>query len=156
MHSIDIDFEVFKALTARRETEAVTPNQVLRRVFGLDKPGAAAGSEGQGEGWTWKGVRFPDGTDFRARYAGRTHSARVVSGGLEINGKVVNSPSRAARVITGTSVNGWDFWECRMPGQAEWRRISSLRAPRADRDGDPFAAFSEWSSDADEAAWRDL
>lgn len=156
MQAIEVDFDVFKALTLRRESEAVTPNDVLRRLFGLDGPSGPTRQAADGEGWIWKGVRFQKGTDFRARYGGRTHVAQVVSGGLEIDGKVVTSPSRAARLVTGTSVNGWDFWECRLPGQTAWRRISSLRSVRPDLDGDPFSAFSEWSEETDEKAWRDL
>jgi hypothetical protein len=35
MAMIEVDFEVFKALTARREQESVTPNDVLRGLLGL-------------------------------------------------------------------------------------------------------------------------
>ena len=35
MQSIEIDFEVYKALTARRTGEGDSPNDVLRRLLGL-------------------------------------------------------------------------------------------------------------------------
>lgn len=34
--------------------------------------------------------------------------------------------------------------------------IKEARTVPDDHDGDPFAAFSEWAGEADEAAWRDL
>lgn len=32
----------------------------------------------------------------------------------------------------------------------------AVRPAKADADGDPFVAFTEWLEPADEAAWRDL
>ena len=29
--------------------------------------------------------------------------------------------------ITGNPVNGWNFWQCRFPGQSAWQDIRSLR-----------------------------
>jgi hypothetical protein len=37
MVALDVDFDVFKALTNRRATEAVTYNDVLREILGLCK-----------------------------------------------------------------------------------------------------------------------
>ena len=75
-----------------------------------------------------KNVRFPQGTDFRAFYKGQTHTARVEGGALMLaNGERFDSPSAAAISITGNSVNGWIFWECRLPGKSSWQRIDALR-----------------------------
>lgn len=78
--------------------------------------------------WIVKNVRFPQGTDFRAFYKGQTHAARVEGGALMLaNGKRFDSPSAAAISITGNSVNGWTFWECRLPDKSSWQRIDALR-----------------------------
>ena len=78
--------------------------------------------------WVSKGVKFPAGTDFRAEYRGQTYSGRVEGGALVLaNGKRFDSPSPAAISITGNSVNGWIFWECKFPGKPEWQRIDTLR-----------------------------
>ncbi len=144
MQSIEIDFEVFKALTARRTGESDSPNDVLRRLLGLGQgsvirrhidfgqiraPGQSAAPAAQTgkNDWFYKGIRFPAGTDFRARYRGQLHHAKVDAGALTLNGKRVQSPSDAAREITGNNVNGWRFWQCRLPGEAGWRRLDSLR-----------------------------
>lgn len=130
MSTIEIDFDVYKALTLRRTSEEVTYNDVLRQLLNLTAKKAAPGSASaplvQGE-WIAKGVRFPAGTEFRASYKGRTFMGKVESGALLVDGKRYDSPSAAAVAITGNPVNGWIFWECRFPGSSSWRMIKSLR-----------------------------
>jgi Protein of unknown function (DUF2924) len=133
MHTIEVDFDVLKALMARRATEAVTNNDVLRDLLKLGaapnrkEPDEAPQAPQSGD-WVVKGVLFPAGTDFRARHNGQMHTARVEAGGLVLNGKRYSSPSHAASDgITGYSINGWRFWECRLPGQAGWSLMSALR-----------------------------
>lgn len=138
----EVDFDVFKALTARRATETTTYNDVLRELLGLLprdgglKPTAPTEEEGDtflqslarsDDAWEYRGVRFPNDTEFRANYKGKTYTALVENGVLKLNGKIVESPSEAAREVTGTSVNGWRFWECRRPGESRWRLIDALR-----------------------------
>ncbi len=130
MRTIEIDFEVFKAITARRPSEDVTENDVLRELFGLPrrKPATpAAPAPIAANDWVAKGVRFPAGTDFRAVHKGQTYLARVQGGALVLNGKRYDSPSAAAVAVTGSAVNGWRFWEARMPGDSAWKMIESLR-----------------------------
>lgn len=130
MRTIEVDFDVYKALIARRPTEAVTENDVLRQLLGLPpkRQGAAAEPIAPAEGdWVMKGVRFPAGTEFRAHYKGHTYLGRVENGALVLSGNRFATPSAAAVSITGNPVNGWTFWECRLPGQAGWQMIKSLR-----------------------------
>jgi hypothetical protein len=129
MRSIEVDFDVFKALTTRRPSEDVTENDVLREILGLPlkRQGPVAhGSPAPGD-WIVKGIRFPMGTEFRASYKGETYLGRVDNGALVLNGKRFDTPSAAAMSITRNPVNGWTFWECRPPGQAAWRMIKTLR-----------------------------
>jgi len=77
--------------------------------------------------WVAKEVRFPAGTEFRASYKGQTILGKVAGGMLNVNGKMYTSPSAAAVAITGNPVNGWVFWECRVPGASSWRIIKSMR-----------------------------
>jgi hypothetical protein len=131
MRTIEIDFDVFKAITARRPSENVSENDVLREVFGLPRkapsPAPASPEPIAAGDWVTKGVRFPAGTEFRAIYKGQTFLARVEGGALVLNGKRYDSPSPAAVSITGSAVNGWRFWEARLPGQAGWKMIESMR-----------------------------
>lgn len=130
--NIEIDFEVFKELTRRRSTEDVSYNDVLREVLGM-KPAARpqGGREtSTASDWVVKGVHFPVGSEFRATYRGTGYSGRVESSGLVIGHKQFNSPSAAAVSITGSPVNGWNFWECRMPGETSWQPIRFFRSRR--------------------------
>ncbi|MHB8769863.1 MAG: DUF4357 domain-containing protein [Syntrophales bacterium] len=127
---IEIDFEVFKELTAKRESETETYNDVLRKILGLNQ---AQGSDAPRESsaaavaWTTKGVAFPGGTEFRATYKGQTILGRVEAGALVVAGKRYYSPSSAAVAVTGNPVNGWIFWECKLPGKSSWQMIKALR-----------------------------
>ena len=120
---------MYKALTLRRATEAVTENDVLRELLGLSpkrqsEPTISGPAQGD---WVAKGIRFPSGTEFRANYKGKTYLGRVEGAALLLNGKRFDSPSAAAVSITHNPVNGWHFWQCRFPGQASWQMIKMLR-----------------------------
>lgn len=129
MMSIEVDFEVFKSLTARRPSENVSENDVLRELLGLPPKNHAPASDNDfapGD-WVTKGVRFPLGTQFRAKYKGQSYEARVADGVLVLDGQPFDTPSKAAMAITKNPVNGWIFWECRLPGTSSWKLIKSLR-----------------------------
>lgn len=130
MMTIDIDFEVFKELTNRRTTESISYNDVLRELLGLkplQTPVLSSDVASSAEAWTTKGVTFPVGTEFRANYKGQIILGKVESGALVVNGKRFDSPSSAAVSITGNMVNGWIFWECRLPGKTTWQMIKTMR-----------------------------
>lgn len=130
MHTVEVDFDVYKQLTVRRTTEDVSYNDVIRELLGLgqSKPSAAKEATGPSPGdWVAKGVRFPVGTEFRASYKGQYRNGRVEGGALAVNGQRYDSPSAAAVAITSSPVNGWRFWECRLPGKSSWQLIESLR-----------------------------
>jgi predicted CopG family antitoxin len=128
--NIEIDFEVFKKLTAMRKSETETYNDVLRQLLGLSQSQRleiAKESPAAAYTWTSKGVTFPASTEFRSTYRGQTIYGRVEAGALVVDGKRYNSPSAAAVAITGNPVNGWIFWECKLPGKSSWQIIKSLR-----------------------------
>ncbi|HVM60272.1 MAG TPA: hypothetical protein VMV72_05330 [Verrucomicrobiae bacterium] len=126
---IEIDFEVFKALTAMRETEQTTHNDILRRMLNLSPPThpTVPRPDVTGRSFIAEGVEFPHGTEFRMRHKGRWFTARVSDGALVCDGKGYASVSKPACEITRTSVNGWKHWECRLPGHADWQSIDTLR-----------------------------
>ena len=130
MRTIEVDFDVYKALMIQRETEEMTFNDVLRKILDLGppkEPEPAVSSPPEELPWISKGVSFPNGTEFRATYKGQVYNGIVDNGALVVDGKRHNSPSAAAVDITGTSVNGWRFWECKMPNQQNWILITTLR-----------------------------
>src|SRR6266496_2918015 len=131
--SIDIDFDVYKELTFRRKAENMTENDVLRELLGLslakEVKARFNGAQHAPEGIPWmsKGVAFPPGTEFRAKYGGREYHAKVEDGALIYSGHPYKTPSAAAMAITSTNVNGWIFWECKLPGKSTWLSINKLR-----------------------------
>jgi len=130
MHTIEVDFDVFKQLTVRRATEDVSYNDVIRELLGLGKCKVSTAKETtdpSSDDWVAKGVRFPANTEFRASYKGQVRTGRVEGGALAVNGQRYDSPSAAAVAVTGSPVNGWRFWECRLPGKSSWQLIESLR-----------------------------
>ncbi|EHP5031040.1 DUF2924 domain-containing protein [Vibrio metoecus] len=130
MARIEVDFEVFKAITALRENESMSENDVIRNLLGLDHGKEDPVDESLKpllDGWSVKNVLFPLQTQFRAQYKGQIHYGIVSKQGLVVDGESFKSPSQAATKITKNSVNGWIFWECKFPGTTQWVSISSLR-----------------------------
>jgi hypothetical protein len=123
---IEISFDTYKQLTMLRGDESVTYDDVIRRLMKL--PLLVAQPSGPTKKpWTYKNVTLPDGTDLRANYKGEAHTAKIDDGAWIQEGRVMNSPSEAATAITKNSVNGWNFWEARLPGETRWRIIKSMR-----------------------------
>ena len=129
MPTIQVDFDVFKAITSRRPREDVTENDVLRELLHLPPVEVSSRRQRPAAGdWIPKGVRVPAGSELRAHYKGQLYLAEVSSGALVLNGKRFDSPSAAAMSITRHQVNGWTFWEVRLPGQGRWTRLKDFRA----------------------------
>lgn len=143
---IEIDFDVFKALTLLRYAEEDSYNDVLRRVLSISdsvpaigdlqdrlepaaKSPASAFSNNPFLAGAWMGnVFFPDGTRFRATYKGKTFRAEIKNEvWLDENGIIRQSPSEAAGAISGTKVNGWRFWYAKRPADDDWHRLDELR-----------------------------
>lgn len=125
--AIDIDFEVYKALTSRLPSETSSYNDVVRELLNLpavtSPPGAAAASGG----WTWKGVTLPNGTELRANHKGQVYTATIEGGRWMQNDEAFSSPSAAGWVITQTGLNGWTFWSAKRPGDTGWSVLNHLR-----------------------------
>lgn len=129
MPTIEVDFDVYKALIARRPSERVSENDVLRQLLRLPETSAPSARQlPSADDWFTKGVRIPAGTELRATYKGQNYLARVAEGALVLNNRRFGSPSSAAMSITKSPVNGWTFWQCRLPGQGRWIQLRELRS----------------------------
>jgi len=131
MASVEIDFDVYKSLTALRATEETTFNDVIRDLLGLGPKSKQAADDDQARGLELKGVFLPNGTQFRVTYKGQTHTAEIKDGAW-IGGDGVRrgTPSEAACAVTQTNVNGWRFWKVKRPSDTSWRVLNSLRSDR--------------------------
>ena len=132
---IEIDFDVYKTLTGMRENEGITYNDILRRLLKLPSKTTVVPSPSpqQGRSFSSQGVELPHGTDCRLKHKGQWCYGKISDGELVVDGKRYTSVSAPACVITGTSVNGWKYWEVRFPGQAEWQAIDTLRNRQGNR-----------------------
>jgi hypothetical protein len=126
---IEIDFEVYKALTLRRQNEETTYNVVIRELLGLKEiTDVSSKAIINPTGASYKGTFLPDGTQLRATYKGRTYTAEIADGvWVDSDGNTRSSPSEAAGAITKTQVNGWTFWEVRRPSDGRWRKLNAIR-----------------------------
>jgi hypothetical protein len=151
MQEILIDFEVFKALTAKRIDERHTYNDVIRELLGLDSlveqpdptesllgssdcgpvndPFILAGSFlEKTTGFSARGIFLPNGTNLKATFKQQQYTATIHKGQwVDVNGMSHSSPSAAAKAITGSNVNGLRFWHVKRPTDTEWRRLDLLR-----------------------------
>ena len=128
MPQIDIDFEVFKALTNDRETEDVTYNDVIRKLLKLKTKKSENSAANGKKPWVVSDTTFPAGSEFMADYKGKTHSGIAKDGKLELSdGSKFTTPSAAAVHITGSNVNGWRFWKCKLPNASQFVLIERLR-----------------------------
>lgn len=126
--TIPIDFEVYKKLTNLLKDASDSYNSVLRRELRLKESDDVEGiAKAAGAPWVTKGVAFPHGTEFRKNYKGQSYAGKAENGALVVNGKRFTSPSAAAMDITNNSVDGWKFWECRIPGDTKWTLIDNVR-----------------------------
>jgi hypothetical protein len=133
MYAVDVDFDVYKALMARRTTEAVSFNDAIRELLklpptprGSPAPAGTPASALSGGDWVVKGIRFRAGTQFRTKYKGEEYLARVEDGALVYNGERFDSPSSAGFAVTRNPINGWTFWEYREP-DGTWRLMDYRR-----------------------------
>lgn len=127
MEKIEVDFDVWKELTLRRSNEFETYNDVLRTLLGLGKKPELLENERMGIPLICDGVKFPHGTEFRKKYLGHIYTGKIENGYLVIGNQKFTNPSPAAMHITNNQVNGWIFWECKIPGKSDWIKINSLR-----------------------------
>jgi hypothetical protein len=145
-----IDFEVFKALTAKRLNERHTYNDVIRELLGLDSlmeqqeaieglfddsgpvtshpAGIGGGLIDWSTGFSARGIFLPNGTAIKATYKQRQYTATIETGRwIDAEGNAHKSPSAAAKAVTGSNVNGLRFWQVKRPTDTEWYRLDLLK-----------------------------
>ncbi|MDP2646007.1 MAG: hypothetical protein Q8P24_13795 [Desulfobacterales bacterium] len=80
--------------------------------------------------WVIQGIHFDHGVLFRAKYKGYFYSAVVENGALVLKNRRFTSPTAAAFSITRqTHMDGWCFWECKLPEHDQWVPMSDMKYP---------------------------
>jgi hypothetical protein len=137
---IEIDFEVFKELTARRKHEGHTYNEVIRDLLKLPPSLGRTLSDfiapvtqsGGVRGFALRGGNLPEGTKLKATYKKTEYQAEIRNGRwIGEDGEERSSPSAAASAISQTNVNGLRFWYAKRPQDTNWTRLDILLAHQA-------------------------
>lgn len=149
MRTIEIDFEVHKAIELERRSFDETPTTVLRRLLGIEPAEAEQDKEAEmstalsardGGPWVGKGksagLTLAHGTELRMHYNDQRFTGRVDNGALVIGEKRFSSPSAAARGLcrtkkgSKTSLNGKELIDVRLPGEADWVLLKTYQLRR--------------------------
>ncbi|RWB02100.1 hypothetical protein [Mesorhizobium sp.] len=134
LRTIEIDFDVHRAIEMERMGFDEAPNSALRRLLKLGS--ATTTSEvapSTGRAWAGKGVTLPHGTQIKMEYNGRPYTGRIEDGEWWVEGKRFKSPSAAAggvavtRAGKKTSLDGWIYWQVKRPSDTRWYPLSHLK-----------------------------
>ena len=135
MRTIEIDFDVHRAIEMERRGFDEPANAALRRLLKLGEPKQETPKSSLPEGrpWSGKGVTLPHGTELRMDYNGRVYTGHIDNGIWAVEGKKFDSPSGSASAVgitkkgTTTRLDGWVLWQVKRPGDARFRALSGLR-----------------------------
>ena len=132
-HTIEIDFDVHKAI-ADRQNFTESPNDVLRRLLRIEGcPPERDGQSRDGRSWWYKGVELPHGTKLRMKYGPCEYTGVIHNGHWLVEGREYGSPSGAAGGVAvtkkgqKTQLDGWIYWEVKRPFDQSWIVINRLR-----------------------------
>jgi len=117
MRTIRISEQVYKEI-AKRGKFGETPNDVLERVFKITK------TKPQN---CRIGLFPPNNTECRFNRDGEYVYGRIENGELILSIGNYSAFSTAAKALTGTSLNGWLYWEIKLPDEDQWILANSWR-----------------------------
>lgn len=132
---IEIDIEVYRWIESNRISFDETENDILKRVSqriqrnedGFVPINIEENIMNINEGLFWKGILLKNGLRLRKLFKGKIYYAEIKNNQIVFNNKKFHSPSAAAIELTGTSVNGWIFWEYFNQENNEWEILDNLR-----------------------------
>lgn len=131
MTTIEIDFDVHKAIEINRNSFAEKPNDVLKRMLGLGQPALQAVPGGKS--YTYQHLELPHGTEARMTYNNVDYTARIEDGfWITEDGQRHKSPSGAASGVAvtknggKTKLDGWTYWWVKTPGSPDFIFLNDL------------------------------
>lgn len=135
--SIEIDFDIHKLIETERQNFEESPNDVLRRLLNLPasklEKSVTISKHTDQLNWRDKDTVLPHGTEIQMTYNGRTWHGKIIGGKWIIGNQQFESPSGAASGIAltkegkTTRLDGWKYWDVKLPGEVSWKRLESLR-----------------------------
>jgi hypothetical protein len=134
MKKIEIDIEIYRLIESNRLSFEESENEILKRILlntkksdGFIPVDVQKHTWVSGGGLLWKGVFLKNGLKLQKEYKGQLFKAEVINNQIVFNNSSFHSPSAAAIAVTGTSVNGWVFWEYFNSEKNEWEILDKLR-----------------------------
>jgi hypothetical protein len=136
---MEVDFDIHKKVEGERRSFDEPQFLALRRLLGLPEIDlseiSASPVISTGKAWKDGHVEVPHGAEARMTYGRgkQTFEGRFLDGKLVVGDKSFGTLSEAASGLAVTkygdhpSLNGWNYWEVRFPGEATWRSMSTLR-----------------------------
>ncbi len=138
--SIEIDFDIHKAIEAEREGFEEPPYLALRRLLKLpsvekSRPDPVEKAVAGSRPWREGTVEIPHGAEARMAYqrGSQAFEGRFLNGRLVVDGKSFETLSGAASALARTkdgtipNLNGWNYWEVKVPGRNDWVPLKLLR-----------------------------
>ena len=138
LSKIDIDFEIYKVIETERRSFDEPPYLALRRLLklGTHLPSVEKTQPiSSGRPFVEDGISVPHGSLARMKYlhGSQVYEGHFLNGLLVINNEAFPSLSAAAKALAvtrkggKTSLNGWNYWEAKFPGETKWRSLFKLR-----------------------------
>ena len=133
--TIEIDFDIHKMIEAERQGFNEPEFQALRRLLGLPEKAQDKAAASLGRPFVQDGVTVPHGALARMKYlrGSQVYEGQFLDGHLVVNGRSFTSLSAAAGALAVTkdgaqpSLNGWNYWEAKFPGERNWKKLKDLR-----------------------------
>lgn len=82
----------------------------------------------QSDGLVVKNILLKNGLKLNQKYKGEVITAEVIDGYIVCNNQKFTSPSGAAVSITGSSINGWRFWNYFDENNKNWKLLETLKS----------------------------
>jgi hypothetical protein len=139
LSTIEIDFDIHKQIEAERRGFEEPPYLALRRLLNLpDIPSSkieTPSASSEGRPWREGLVEVPHGSLARMSYqrGKQVFEGRFWDGKLIVDGRGFDTLSSAASALAVTkfgdhpSLNGWNYWEAKFPGESKWRWLKRMR-----------------------------
>jgi hypothetical protein len=117
MRTIRISEQTYKEI-AKRGKFGETPNDFLERVFKITKTKRKNNR---------RVLLPPDNTECRFKRNGEYVFGQIKNGKLILPIGSYSAFSTAAKALTGTNLNGWLYWEIKLPKENQWILANSWR-----------------------------
>jgi len=140
LKTIEIDFDIHRCIETERTGFDEPAYVALRRLLKLPPPKQEEAEDCDtdavnGRPWREGLVEVPHGSLARMQYqrGKQIFEGKFLDGKLVVGGERFDTLSAAASALAVTkfgvhpSLNGWNYWETKFPGEEKWRPLGRMR-----------------------------